>query len=179
MMKLFIFDRITDPIRRRISRKLCSIADLPAATSNMIRKGKHVRKSDFSDSEFSLGLKGMFIELESVYQHTRIKKGVAISLDYKRLAGGSNNEGDRQSAVVSSFSSNSSKDLEAAANMANLPDEVLKRLEKQEQRVKQQEESSEEMKKLLIELLARTKKDRSILFIYIQSTGRKTTCEQR
>lgn len=51
-------------------------------------------------------------------------------LDYKQLAKGSNDEEDRHSAIMSSFSSKSNKDSEALVNMANLPKEVSKRLEK-------------------------------------------------
>lgn len=111
----------------------------------MVSKGKQVRKSDSLNSEFSPRLKRVFIELEDVYQHTRIKKGVATPLDYKCLVGGSNDEEDTQSAIVSSFSSISIKDSEDIANMADLPNEVSKILEKKEQRLKQ-EDSIEEMK---------------------------------
>lgn len=55
----------------------------------------------------------------------------AISLDYKWLVRGSDDEEDRQSAIVSSFFSNSNKVLEVMVNVADLPEEVSKRLEKQ------------------------------------------------
>lgn len=91
---------------------LYSITDLPTVTSNMISKVKHVGESDSSNSDFSLGHKEVFIETNGVYQRTQIKKGVAITLDYKWLARESDEE-DRQPAIMSTYSSNSIKDLEA------------------------------------------------------------------
>lgn len=68
---------------RRTSKKMYSVTDLHAAMSNMVRKGKQVKESDSSDLEFSPRLKRIFIELECVYQRSRIKKWVTTLLDYK------------------------------------------------------------------------------------------------
>lgn len=56
----------------------------------------------------------MFIELEGVYQHSQIRKEVVLPLDYEWLAKGFDNEED---TILSSFSSNSNKDLEAIVKM--------------------------------------------------------------
>lgn len=50
------------------------------------------------------------------------------------------------------------KDSEAIANMTDIPDEVSKRPNNQDQWFKQQREFIDEAKQLLTELLARTKK---------------------
>lgn len=42
MMKLFVFYQITNTKRSRTSKKVHSITDLPAAMSNMFKKGKQV-----------------------------------------------------------------------------------------------------------------------------------------
>lgn len=55
------------------------------------------------------------------------------------MAKGSKDDEDRLSTIVSSFSSNSIKDSEATVNMVDLLVEVSKRLQRQEQRQKQQE----------------------------------------
>lgn len=92
---------------------------MPATTSDLIRKGKQVVKSDSLDVEFTPGLKRVLIELESVYQRTQIKKRVATLYDDKE---------DRHSAVMSSFPSNLVKDSVAITDVANLLNEVSKRL---------------------------------------------------
>jgi hypothetical protein len=59
--------------------------------------------SDSSNVEYSPGLKGLFLEPEGIYQHTRTQTGVAIPLDYKCLVtiADSDNE-DKHSAVGTS-----------------------------------------------------------------------------
>lgn len=65
-----------------------------------------------------------------MYHHTKIKKGVAISLNYKWLGRGSEKD-DSHSAIMSSFFSNSIKDSKVIEKMTDLLDEVSNRLEKQ------------------------------------------------
>lgn len=146
-----------------------SIFDLPATTYNMVSKGKQVRESDSLDSEFYPELEGAFIKPKGMYQYTQNQKEVAIPLDQKLLARGSDEE-DSHSTMVSSFSSNSIKDSEVMVNMGDLPDEVSQRLEKQEQQLKQQQESIEETKQLLTKLFACTRK---INFCHIHSIDGK------
>lgn len=66
MMKLFIFDRVTDMKKGQTLRKLYSLTYLPTATSSMINKGKQIRECDSSNSKFSPGLKRVLIEPEGV-----------------------------------------------------------------------------------------------------------------
>ena len=65
------------PRRRRARNKQVFLdgPEFPEATVNMTgrSKGKDpAGASDSSDSEFSLGLKGIFVEPDGIYQHTRI-----------------------------------------------------------------------------------------------------------
>lgn len=64
-----VFDRIIDLKRRRTSRKLYSVNDLPAATSNIVSKGKQIAEIDSLGAEFTPSLKEVLIEPEGVYQH--------------------------------------------------------------------------------------------------------------
>lgn len=112
----------------------------------MVSKGKQVEESDSLGAEFTPRLKGVFIELKGVYYRTWIKKGITIPLDCKWLARWSDEDEDTHSAIMSSFSSNTIRDLEVMVNMVYLPDEFAKRLEKQEQWLKQQEEFIEKIK---------------------------------
>lgn len=77
MAKPSIFFRITGQKRRQTLRKIYSKTDLPATTTNMVRKGKQVAQNESSDADFTPELKRVFVELEDVYQRTRVKKGVA------------------------------------------------------------------------------------------------------
>jgi hypothetical protein len=104
----------------------------PGATSSKSVQKNLAPSSEVSDAEYSPGLKEVLIEPEGVYKHTRTRKGVIISVDYKRLTSGVELD-DEHSVIADSQTSSSSVNKEVFAYMAGSPEEIAKRFEDQAQ----------------------------------------------
>lgn len=126
MTKSFVFDQITDLKRRQTLRKLYFRTDLSIVTSNLVNKGKQVAKSHSSDAKFTLTKRTVYRVRGYVSMHSNQERS-CHTVGNKWLAGGSDDEEDRHSATLSSFSSNSNKDSEAMLNMADLSRRSLKK----------------------------------------------------
>ena len=132
--------------RRRFGkRRLISDAEYPKMTSNMVGDFQHggskhhtkqVKReatsfsSEESDIECSSGLKEKLIELEGTYRHTQIRTRAIFPIDYNSLVRGIETN-DEHSAIVGSHSSNSYRETEAFAYMADVPEEIARKFEEQ------------------------------------------------
>jgi len=111
----------------------------------------------------SSGLKKILIEPKRIYKCTQIQTGAITPVDYNLLARGIDIN-DEHSAIAESQSSNSYKEKGAFTNMANNSEEMAKRFEEQSwvQREQQdmlrvQQESSNDLKKMIALLLDKKK----------------------
>jgi len=83
-----------------------------------------------SDVKHSIGLKEILIELEEIYQRTRIRPRAIAPVDYNTLARGVK-VNDEHSAIAEYKSSNCYMEREAFAYTAGTPKELSQRFEEQ------------------------------------------------
>ena len=104
----------------------------PRTTPSKSKGKQFAFSSEESNTERSSGLKEIMIEPERIYQHTRIRTGGVIPIDYNSLARGIETD-DEHSTIVGSHSSNSYMETEAFAYMADIPEEIAKKFKEQAQ----------------------------------------------
>ena len=109
------------------------------STSGKPEKERLSPSSGESDVEYSPGLKGIIVEPEGVFKHTRTRRGVIAPVDYKGMSEGSRFH-DECSAIAESQSSCSSTENQAFAHMASNPEEMAKRFEDQARIQKMQQD---------------------------------------
>jgi len=100
----------------------------PSTTSSKSKRKQLSFSSEESDTECSSSLKEILVEPEEIYQHTRIRTGAVIPINYNSLARGIEAE-DGYSAIVGSHSSNSYRKIKAFAYMDDIPEEIAKKFE--------------------------------------------------
>ena len=119
--------------------------------------------TDSSDTEFSPGIKGLFIQPVGVYQHTRTRTGAVIPFDYKQLMSLTDSDDeDEHSAVGGSQASSSIRGGHAHVHMAGVSEDVALKLEAQQAALEAQQETINIMKGMLEQLLKKKKSKRSV-----------------
>jgi len=127
--------------KRGQSRKKKSFSDpeYPEVTSNMIgpsttpskSKGKQLAFSSAKlDTERSSGLKEVLIKPKGIYWHIQIRTEAVVPIDYNSPARGTETD-DEHSAIVGSHSSNTYRETESFAYMADISKEINWKFEEQ------------------------------------------------